>query len=525
MNDRTDDIYEAPEKKLEIILDSKTSDLRGIPRRHWDQVAQAGRAKILSHISTHLLDAYLLSESSLFIWQDRLVMMTCGDASPLKAIPEILDIVDEKRVARVMYSRKNNNRPNENVCVAGDLKRLETFFPGKHYCLGSPDLDHVHFFCSENRCIRRGRPDVVFQMFMHELGLSFPADIDDVHPLAQLPELLTPIFEKVIPGVITDSHMFTPAGFSLNGISMDHYVTVHITPDPECSYMSFETNVQREDYSDIVNDITSCIRPGRFSVVFSSSAHGKSQPRDTLFFHPLHSYAEQEKQHYQLDHGCRVSFASYTKNSAVKIVEKTARKLFEHANGSHDWEHTLRVFRLCDKIGTVEGADMDVVAIAAYLHDIGRCHQDASNGKICHAEKGAEMAAGIIGELELSGEQKQNILHCIQSHRFRGRTMPETKEAKVLFDADKLDAIGAVGVARAYLFAGELGARFHNEDNNIENTTSYSREDTGYREFMVKLRKVKDRILTEEGRRMAEDRHDFMTQFFARFLEEQNGER
>ncbi|RPJ79091.1 MAG: hypothetical protein EHJ94_08535 [Deltaproteobacteria bacterium] len=101
--------------------------------------------------------------------------------------------------------------------------------------------------------------------------------------------------------------------------------------------------------------------------------------------------------------------------------------------------------------------------------------------------------------------------------------MPETIEAKVLFDADKLDAIGAVGIARAYLFAGELGARLHNTDNNIQNTKPYSKEDTGYREYIKKLCKIKDRVLTAEGHRMAEKRHDFMVHFFDRFIEEYNG--
>ncbi len=110
-----------------------------------------------------------------------------------------------------------------------------------------------------------------------------------------------------------------------------------------------------------------------------------------------------------------------------------------------------------------------------------------------------------------------------QAHRFREDTPPETIEAKVLFDADKIDAIGAVGVARAYLFAGELGARLHNPENNIQNTKSYSKDDTGYREFKIKLCKIKDRVLTSEGYKMAVKRHDFMVNFFQRFLEEYNG--
>ena len=172
----------------------------------------------------------------------------------------------------------------------------------------------------------------------------------------------------------------------------------------------------------------------------------------------------------------------------------------------------------------MEHADLTVLQIAAYLHDIGRSYQDNSNGTICHAEKGVQLAEPLIKSLALSADQKQNILHCIKAHRFRGNCRPVTIEAKVLFDADKLDAIGAVGIARAYLFAGELGARLHAPEIEIKDTRSYSREDTGYREYKVKLDKIKDRIITAEGKRVAKDRHQFMKEFFDRFLGEYSGE-
>jgi len=219
-----------------------------------------------------------------------------------------------------------------------------------------------------------------------------------------------------------------------------------------------------------------------------------------------------------------MSSGAVAHRSPVEQVKILAEKVFATAKGSHDWEHSLRVYRLCQRIGDKEGADMDVLLIAACLHDIGRCYQDASNGKICHAEKGAELAGPLIEPLDLSEAQKRNILHCIRSHRFRGNCAPATIEAQVLFDADKLDAIGAVGVARAFLFAGEVGARLHNSHLNIDDTRSYSKEDTGYREYRVKLSKVKDRVLTREGRRLAADRQAYMAAFFDRFLAEHDGD-
>ena len=209
----------------------------------------------------------------------------------------------------------------------------------------------------------------------------------------------------------------------------------------------------------------------------------------------------------------------------LDTVKEIAYKHFKGARGSHSWDHTLRVCRLCEHLGSAEGVDLDVLLVAAYLHDIARGRQDDSNGVVCHAEEGARMAAPIVARLALAENQKENILHCIRTHRFRGDLQPQTPEARVLFDADKLDAIGAVGVARAFLFAGEVGARLHNTGANLEDTRPYSSEDTGYREFKLKLSRIKDRMQTREGLKLANGRHAFMEEFFKRFIDENEGKR
>lgn len=211
------------------------------------------------------------------------------------------------------------------------------------------------------------------------------------------------------------------------------------------------------------------------------------------------------------------------RDSMLSFVAQAAGNCLRAAQGSHAWDHTQRVYRLSQQIGSAEGADLDVVGIAAYLHDIGRSYQDASKGRICHARQGAEMAGPIVARLPLSVRQKENIIHCIRTHRFRNHDIPETLEARVLFDADKLDAIGAVGIARAYLFAGEVGARLHAPDVDVAATRSYSENDTGYREYRVKLCKIKDRMMTAAGRQLAEVRHHFMEEYFNRFLTELAG--
>lgn len=209
----------------------------------------------------------------------------------------------------------------------------------------------------------------------------------------------------------------------------------------------------------------------------------------------------------------------------LAAIREQAQANFSHARGSHDWDHTVRVHRLSRRIGIAEGADLLVVEAAAYLHDIGRAHQDRSNGRFCHADKGAAVARELLRHYPLSVNRYENIIHCIAAHRFRRGEPPRTLEAAVLFDADKLDAIGAVGVARAFLFAGELGARLHSPEVDVTQAPAYSIDDTGYREYVVKLSKIRQRMLTATGRRLADERHRYMADFFERFLEEYEGER
>jgi uncharacterized protein len=197
-------------------------------------------------------------------------------------------------------------------------------------------------------------------------------------------------------------------------------------------------------------------------------------------------------------------------------IKLTAWKEVGKGPGSHGWDHVRRVFELCLKIGRKEKADLTVLGLAALLHDIGRPEEKASKGKVCHAQVGARKAAEILAPFNLPPDTLRAVIHCIRSHRFRGKHAPNTLEARILFDADKLDSIGAVGLGRAFLFAGEVGARLHNAHKDLSQTVSYSWEDTAFREFQVKLRKVKDRMQTRTGQSLAEGRHRFMVRFFAR---------
>ena len=210
-----------------------------------------------------------------------------------------------------------------------------------------------------------------------------------------------------------------------------------------------------------------------------------------------------------------------------KFLEKLREKVlpyFEKCNPAHDVSHTDRVLNLALKIGEKENADLEILEVASLFHDVARHEQDDSKGAICHAERGGELAREILKELNYAEDKIEKVVHCIETHRFRKDNSPESIEAKILYDADKLDGIGAIGIGRSFSFAGTSGAAVHIAEVDVDNTEAYGKEDCCYREFLVKLVKIKDKMLTEPGREFARERHEFMVEFFDRINKEVRGE-
>lgn len=208
------------------------------------------------------------------------------------------------------------------------------------------------------------------------------------------------------------------------------------------------------------------------------------------------------------DENCPLSSAD------VQTLKKISAQYCEAEGGSHGPDHSERVFTMAMDMGRELKARLDILAPAALLHDIGRSFESETKGQVCHAQKGAEMAMDILQSFSFSSQDIDKITHCIRSHRFRSKETPQTLEAKIIFDADKLDSIGAIGIGRAFLFAGQIGSKLHNAETDHSTTHSYSLEDTAYREFQVKMYKVKEQMLTSLGRKLAEKRHRFMEVFF-----------
>lgn len=209
-----------------------------------------------------------------------------------------------------------------------------------------------------------------------------------------------------------------------------------------------------------------------------------------------------------------------TDASLFEAVRSRVGTILADEEGCHDLDHTLRVLHNARMLAAEEkcsGPELEMIELAALLHDCARPEEFGSGGRLCHAELGAVKAEKILRELGCSDEELiRTVCDAVRCHRFRGKARPQTAVARILHDADKLDSIGAVGIGRAFHFAGKLGARLHNTEAEALGSPAYGREDTAYREYLVKLRLVPGRMTTDAGRRHASERAEFMHEFFRR---------
>jgi len=207
-----------------------------------------------------------------------------------------------------------------------------------------------------------------------------------------------------------------------------------------------------------------------------------------------------------------------------RVFERVRRELGD-APGCHDFAHTLRVLKNAERIASeAPGCDLDAVRFGALLHDVARPEELASGGKLCHAALGAEKSRHILQEEGCEDAAfLDHVSEIVRTHRYRDKLKPATPEACIVYDADKLDSLGAFGVARAFHFAGRIGACLHNTEQEALASESYSSQDSAYREYLVKLRGLPDHLLTDPARRIAADRAAFMRAFFDRLNEEQEG--
>ena len=184
-------------------------------------------------------------------------------------------------------------------------------------------------------------------------------------------------------------------------------------------------------------------------------------------------------------------------------------------DSAHDKEHVYRVLANAMVIAEAEEAvDYDILICACLLHDIGRPDQ-IRDPSLCHAAVGCEKAYAFLTDNGFASDFAASVRDCIRTHRFRKNDQPESLEAKILFDADKLDVVGAIGVARTLVYKGTVTEPLYTrrEDGTISDGVG-EEPHSFFQEYHRKLDKLYDRFYTQAGHRLAQQRRKAAQDFY-----------
>ncbi|KAL3883280.1 hypothetical protein ACJMK2_029563 [Sinanodonta woodiana] len=277
--------FEGTEKLLEVWFSSTIGDdsldLRDIDRGHWETLLRLVKCTIISMSRNESMDAYVLSESSMFVTKDRFILKTCGKTTLLLAIKPLLEIVQKycgfDDVKDVFYSRKKFMKPDQQDRIhrnfEDEVLHLEEMFEtGSAYSLGRINRDCWYLYTLDGEGVTK--PDQTIELLMWDLCRKkmeiFTTDVSKDGRDATKKSGIC----NIIPGVQIDDYLFEPCGYSMNGLLPEgKYITIHITPEPGYSYVSFESNVPQESYNELINRVLDTFRPGKFLLtIFANKA-------------------------------------------------------------------------------------------------------------------------------------------------------------------------------------------------------------------------------------------------------------
>ncbi|MCP3738867.1 HD domain-containing protein [Rossellomorea sp. BNER] len=211
-------------------------------------------------------------------------------------------------------------------------------------------------------------------------------------------------------------------------------------------------------------------------------------------------------------------------NEAILLTENEVKGILEKDASGHDWHHIDRVRKLALHIGRKEGInDLHIIELSALLHDV-------SDDKLQPSYmRGQELLESILDQLNLHQIDKSKIKSIIDSVSFKGGNQKPLSsiEAKIVRDADRLDAIGAIGIARTFAYGGSKGQSLYNPELSVRKNMTLEEyrngESSSIHHFYEKLLTLKDSMCTNTGREIAEERHTYMEGFLKQFFNEWNG--
>ncbi|XP_057594920.1 S-adenosylmethionine decarboxylase proenzyme isoform X1 [Hippopotamus amphibius kiboko] len=244
-------------------------------RSEWDILLKDVQCSIISVTKTDKQEAYVLSESSMFVSKRRFILKTCGTTLLLKALVPLLKLARDysgfDSIQSFFYSRKNFMKPSHQGYphrnFQEEIEFLNAIFPnGAAYCMGRMNSDCWYLYTldfPESRVINQ--PDQTLEILMSELD---PAVMDQFYMkdgVTAKDVTRESGIRDLIPGSVIDATLFNPCGYSMNGMKSDGtYWTIHITPEPEFSYVSFETNLSQTSYDDLIRKVVEVFKPGKF---------------------------------------------------------------------------------------------------------------------------------------------------------------------------------------------------------------------------------------------------------------------
>ena len=199
-------------------------------------------------------------------------------------------------------------------------------------------------------------------------------------------------------------------------------------------------------------------------------------------------------------------------------------------DAAHDYDHLVRVIALADRIQASEGGNLPTIWAAVALHDIGQERERRHGGD--HALIGAALADKLLKDTLFPQEYISDVQQAIREHRMTGGIIPQTLEGRILYDADKLDCLGAIGIGRLYCITGRYNQKVFSTlpDDVLEPIDPQTirklrrRPDySPYIEFQLLFGKLPERMTTKTGREMAIERYDYMNDFFTRLRHEVEG--
>ncbi|XP_034243806.1 S-adenosylmethionine decarboxylase proenzyme [Thrips palmi] len=281
--------FEGVEKLLEIWFThtdgkAKNCDLRSIPRNKWESLLQIVHCEVISFSSNELVDAYVLSESSMFISKNRFILKTCGTTTPLQCLEPLIMLVNQhagfNSYEDVFYSRKNFKRPDlqksPHRTFDEEVELLNAIFKdGSSYCLGEEDSECWYLYTLHpNNVPQLAQPDQTLEILMSDLDPKVMSLFTKASSSSALEATKKSGIDKLIPNMRIDDFLFDPCGYSMNGITKSgYYMTIHITPELEFSYVSFETNIPQSSYKDVISRVIETFKPGKFVVtIFANKA-------------------------------------------------------------------------------------------------------------------------------------------------------------------------------------------------------------------------------------------------------------